>query len=139
MPGAGNSLEGLAPVTVLIAEGHHAYRELIRSVCEESPDLQVAAEFAEAGGAVSWWESHGTRLPQVVALDLAISGGDGLELARRLLEDAPDTAILGLADVVDDRTVLECLRGGLAGLVERSGDAKRLSAALHAITAGESG
>ncbi|HEY2803874.1 MAG TPA: response regulator transcription factor, partial [Actinomycetota bacterium] len=139
MPGAGGSLERLAPATVLIAEGHEAYRELIRSVCDASGELQVAAEFADAGGAVSWWERHPVRLPDIVALDLEISGTDGLELARRLLEDAPDTAVLGVSDVVEDRTVLDCIRAGLAGLVEREAGQERLSVALGALTRGASG
>jgi DNA-binding NarL/FixJ family response regulator len=139
MPGAGGSPDRLAPATVLIAEGHQAYRELIRSVCDDSAELQVAAEFSDAGGAVSWWERHPVRLPDIVALDLTISGMDGLELARRLLEDAPDTAILGISDRVDDRIVLECLRAGLAGLVEREAGPERLSAALGSLAHGESG
>jgi len=48
MPGAGGSPDRLAPATVLIAEGHQAYRELIRSVCDDSAELQVAAEFSDA-------------------------------------------------------------------------------------------
>jgi DNA-binding NarL/FixJ family response regulator len=139
MPGAEGSLERLAPATVLIAEGHEAYRELIRAECERSSELQVAADFSDAGGAVAWWERHPVRLPDVVALDLAISGGDGLELARRLLEDAPDTRILGIGDVLDDRTVLECIRAGLAGLVGRIAGPERLATALAALARGESG
>jgi DNA-binding NarL/FixJ family response regulator len=139
MPEAGGSPERLAPATVLIAEGHPEFRDLIRSVCEASDRLQIAAEFSNAGGAVAWWERHPVRLPDVVALDLSISGSDGLELAKRLLEDAPETAILGIANVVDDRTVLECLRAGLAGLVERAAGEERLSVALEALTRGEGG
>jgi DNA-binding NarL/FixJ family response regulator len=137
--GAGGSLERLAPATVLIAEGNEAYRELIRSVCEGSRELQIAAVFPDAGGAVSWWERHPVRLPEIVALDLASPGADGLELSRRLLEDAPDTRILGIADLAEDRTVLECIRAGLTGLVERAAGADRLSTALAALARGESG
>ncbi|MFL5737615.1 MAG: response regulator transcription factor, partial [Actinomycetota bacterium] len=139
MPGAEGSTSRLAPATVLIADGHEAYRDLMRAECERSSELQVAAEFSDAGGAVAWWERHPVRLPDIVVLDLAISGGDGLELARRLLEDAPDTRILGVADVLDDRTVLECIRAGLAGLVERVAGPERLAAALAALAYGESG
>src|SRR3954470_1743018 len=139
MPGADGSPERFSPATVLIAEGHQSYRELVRAECERSRDLQIAAEFSDAGGAVAWWERHPVRLPDIVALDLAIHGADGLELARRLLEDAPDTAILAIADAVEDRTVLECLRAGLAGLVERVAGPERLSAALAALVRGESG
>src|SRR4051794_19392128 len=139
MPGSADPPERLAPATVLIAEGHRSYRELIRAECERSRDLQIAAEFSDAGGAVAWWERHSVRLPDIVALDLAIHGADGLELARRLLEDAPDTAILGISDVVEDRTVLDCIRAGLAGLVERDAGPERLSAALGALARGESG
>ena len=58
---------------------------------------------------------------------------------RALLEDAPDTAILGISDRVDDRTVLECLRAGVAGLVEREAGPERLSASLGTLAHGESG
>jgi DNA-binding NarL/FixJ family response regulator len=139
MPGSADPPERLAPATVLIAEGHQSYRDLIRAECERSRDLQMAAEFSDAGGAVAWWERHPVRLPDIVALDLAIHGADGLELARRLLEDAPDTAILGIADAVEDRAVLDCIRAGLAGLVERAAGPERLSTALAALARRESG
>ena len=126
-------------MSVLIAEGHPDYRELVRRACEESGSLSVAGEFEDASGAVGWWERHPASLPDIVALDLALPGADAMELARRLLEDAPDTAILALADAVDDRMVLECLRAGVAGLAERSAGLERLSAALASLVRGEGG
>jgi DNA-binding NarL/FixJ family response regulator len=127
------------PRSVLIAEGHPVYRELVRHACEDGSGLRVAAEFEDASGAVGWWERHPADLPDIVALDLTLPGADAMELARRLLEDAPDTAVLALADAVEDRTVLECIRAGIAGLVERSGGVGRLSASLAAVASGVSG
>ena len=127
------------PASVLIAESHAVYREIVRHVCEESGSLLVAEEFEDADAALGWWERNPARLPDVVVLDLALPGADAMELARRLLDDAPDTAILAVADAVDDRTVLECIRAGISGLVERSAGVERLSDALASLARGASG
>jgi DNA-binding NarL/FixJ family response regulator len=54
------------------------------------------------------------------------------------MADAPGVAILALSGAVDDRLLLECLRAGISGLVERSGGAEVLSSALRSLAAGES-
>jgi DNA-binding NarL/FixJ family response regulator len=126
------------PTSVLIAEGHPVYRELVRRACEVPPPLQVSAEVGDADAALTWWERRPPGQPDLVALDLELPGAEGLDLARRLIADVPRVAVLALSDVVDDRLVLECLRTGISGLVERSGGAEPLSAALRSLAAGES-
>ena len=55
------------PRSVLIAEEHPAYRELVRRACEVAHGLRVAAEFEDASGAVGWWERHPADLPDIFA------------------------------------------------------------------------
>jgi DNA-binding NarL/FixJ family response regulator len=128
---------GLDPAArVLIAESHPTHRELIREACEASPLLEVAAEVSDADEALSWWER--STAPDLIVLDLGLPGADGLELARKMLSDAPGAAVLAVTDAADDRLVLECLRAGVSGLVERATEPDRLAEALLALARGES-
>ncbi|MDP9296535.1 MAG: response regulator transcription factor, partial [Actinomycetota bacterium] len=95
------------PTSVLIADGHPVFRELVRRACEATPPLEVSAEVGDADEALTWWERRPPGQPDLVALDLELPGADGLDLARRLIADAPGVAILALAETVGDRLVLE--------------------------------
>src|SRR3954465_7408314 len=132
MPEAEGSVGPARAVSVMVAESDAAYRALIRQVCEASPWLEISVEAADADEALSWWERPETT-PDLVVLDLSLPGADGLELARKLVSEAPGSAFLGVAAVADDRLVLECLRAGVSGLVERTAGAERLSDALLAL------
>jgi DNA-binding NarL/FixJ family response regulator len=126
------------PTSVLIADGHPVFRKLIRQACEATPPLHVSAEVGDADEALTWWERRPSDQQGLVALDLELPGADGLDLARRLIADAPGVAILALAEAIDDRLVFECLRAGISGLLERSVGVEGISTALRSLSAGES-
>jgi DNA-binding NarL/FixJ family response regulator len=137
MPEAEGTLGPAGAASVMVAESRASYRELIREVCDASSSLEISVEVTDADQALSWWERPDSA-PDLVVLDLSLPGADGLELARKLVSEAPGSAVLGVEEAADDRLVLECLRAGVSGLVERAAGAVRLSEALLALATGGS-
>jgi two-component system response regulator MprA len=88
---------------ILVADDDPALRDALRRALRlEGYDVDVAAGGAEALETLA--ESRGGR-PDLLVLDVAMPGVDGLEVARRLRSDGNRIPILMLTarDAVDDR------------------------------------
>src|SRR5688572_16632780 len=82
---------GARPVRVLVVEDDEEIAQVLqRSLRLEGYDVKLAAD-----GVAALEETH-AFLPDVILLDLGLPRLDGIDVARRLREDADDTPILML-------------------------------------------
>jgi DNA-binding NarL/FixJ family response regulator len=70
-------------------------------------------------------------------MDLNMPGLGGIETTRRLLADAPDTAVLVLTMSADDGSVHGALRAGARGYLVKGAAGERILAAVRAVAGGE--
>lgn len=75
--------------------------------------------------------------PDVMVLDIAMPGMNGVEVARRLRRDLPHIRILALSAYVDKRFVQEMLKAGAAGYVTKAAAATELPRAIRAVAEGQ--
>ena len=76
---------------VVIADDEPLARERLRSLLAEQPDVEVVAEAVDGHGALHACAEH---MPDVVLLDIAMPGIDGLETARHLAEFDPRPVVV---------------------------------------------
>lgn len=76
---------------VLIADDEPIARERLRALLAEHADMTLVAEAGDGEEALRACEEHA---PDVVLLDIAMPGMDGLEAARRLAEASPRPAVV---------------------------------------------
>ncbi len=74
------------PIRVVIADDHAMVREGARRILETHPDLRVVGETDRADGVV---ELARSVTPDVVLLDVRLSGESGIETARRISLNPP--------------------------------------------------
>jgi two-component system, NtrC family, response regulator AtoC len=75
--------------SVLIADDEALIRRSVRALLvDEGFEVQAAASGAEA------WTRFQEMRPDVVLLDLVLGDADGLELLRRMKQEAPDTKVI---------------------------------------------
>jgi DNA-binding NarL/FixJ family response regulator len=103
-------------IAVLIADDHAMMREGLRSILEKAPegDLRVVAE-APDGRTVL--KLVGERRPDVVIMDVALPGLNGIETTRRLLAAHPRVRVIALSTHADKRFVMAMLEAGALGYV----------------------
>lgn len=79
------------PMKVVIADDEPLARERLRMLLAEQPGVQLVAEAVDGHGALHACAEH---LPDLVLLDIAMPGIDGLEAARHLAAFEPRPAVV---------------------------------------------
>jgi len=113
------SLE-LAPIRVLIVDDHPMVRRGLRSLLSSYPDIKVVGE-AEDGTAAL--QAATELAPHVILLDIQMFGVDGIEIASRILRNAPQVKIIILTAYDNEEYILGAFRAGAyAYLLKNSSD-----------------
>jgi DNA-binding NarL/FixJ family response regulator len=121
-------------IRVLIADDDEHLRELVRALLDREPDFAVIAEVADGTAAV---EAATTHRPDVVLLDLAMPGMDGLEALPLIKQGCPTAflVVLSGAGVTSD-TGTRALRLGAQGYFDKAGSVTRVAERLREMLRG---
>ena len=121
-------------ITVLLADDHALVRRGFRRLLEDDPSIEVVGEASNGEEAV---QLTGTLRPQVVVMDAAMPGLNGLAATRTILAQTADVAILMLSMHSEDTLVRQALDAGARGYVLKNAIDLDLAAAVKRIAAGE--
>jgi DNA-binding NarL/FixJ family response regulator len=121
---------GNAPLRVLLADDHQLVRDALRLMLEMEPDIQVVAE-----------ASNGNDVPRlaremkvdVVCMDIAMPGMNGIETTEKLMAVCPTVKVIGLSAYVDQRFILDMLQAGAVGYVTKADAGEELLRAIRAV------
>jgi DNA-binding NarL/FixJ family response regulator len=120
-------------ITVLLAEDHTVVREGLRKLLQAESDIEVVGEAGTGRQAVQLTR---TLQPEVVVMDIAMPGLNGLEATRQILHGLPGARILILSAHSDDAYVERAMELGAAGYLIKQTSARYLSEAIRAIRQG---
>jgi len=122
-----------APTRVLLVDDHDVFRHgLAQLLGDEGLDVVAEASGGEAGVRLA-----AELAPDVVLMDLAMPGMDGVAATRAIAAtaEAPAVVVLTLSD--DDGSMLEALLAGAAGYVLKDATLEQIVAAVQAAAAGD--
>lgn len=120
------------PWRVLLADDHPPTRAGVRYTLEAA-GMVVCAEAADADGAV---DAALRERPDVCLLDIHMPGS-GINAARAITRELPDTRVVMLTVSRDDEDLFEALRAGASGYLLKDMDPDRVPNALEGVLAGE--
>ena len=122
-------------ITVLLVDDHALVRRGFRRMLEDEPDMDVVGEAGDGEEAIKLArELH----PQVVVMDCALPGTNGLLATRQIVEDSPGTAVLMLSMHTENTWVRQAIDSGAKGYVLKNALELELGAAIRKVAAGES-
>ncbi|MGI8863295.1 MAG: response regulator [Solirubrobacteraceae bacterium] len=119
---------------ILVADDHGIVRAGIKLLLERQPDLQVVAEAADGVEAV---EQALRASPGLCILDVSMPLMTGLEAARAIRSQRPDTRVLMLSMHDDEHYLFEALKAGASGYVLKREADQDLVGAVRAVGRGE--
>lgn len=117
-------------VRVLLADDHQLVRDALRLMLDMEPDIEVVGQ-----------ASSGTEVPRlarqlqadVVCMDIAMPGMNGIETTEKLLATCPDIKVIGLSAYLDQRFILDMLQAGAVGYVTKADAGEELLRAIRAV------
>ncbi len=122
------------PTRVLIVDDHTIVREGIVSLLRDQPDIQVVGESGEGRDALAKVEALS---PDVVVLDVALPGLNGLEVACQIQRDHSQCKVVMLTMYENEEYVRRAARYGVSGYVLKEAAGRDLVSAIQMARAGE--
>jgi two-component system, NarL family, nitrate/nitrite response regulator NarL len=124
---------GPAKLRVMLVDDHELVRTAVRQALT-APDVELVAEAASAEDALRL--APQVR-PDVMLVDIALPGMDGVELVRELAHRLPDTRIVMLTVSSAERDLVNAMHYGAAGYLTKDVSAEGLLRAVRSAYAGE--
>jgi len=121
-------------IQILIADDHVFYREGVRALLSNVPDIQVLGEASTGEEAVT---RTAELLPDIILMDLKMPGMNGIEATRRIMQAHPDMGVLVITMFDDDDSVFAAMRAGARGYLLKDADREELVRAITAVKRGE--
>ena len=121
-------------IRILLADDHTVVRKGLRLLLESHPGFQVIGDAADGRDAVSLAGEHA---PDVVVMDVAMPGLNGIEAARQISAKLPHTAIVFLSMHSDESYVLKALKAGARAYLLKDSAEHDLIAAVIAVSEGK--
>lgn len=101
---------------------------------EDESDMEVVGEAGDGEESIRLAKQlH----PQVVVMDCALPGLNGLQATRQIMEDLPDTAVLMLSMHTESTWVRQAVEAGAKGYVLKNALDLELGTAIRKVAAGE--
>jgi NarL family two-component system response regulator LiaR len=123
------------PIRVLVVDDHSLVRTGLELFLMAFDDLELVGEAASGEEAIRVC----CRLqPDVVLMDLAMSGMGGASATRTIREQCPQVRVIALTNFQDVAMVREALQAGAIGYLLKNVTADELAMAIRAAHAGRS-
>lgn len=122
------------PIKVLIADDHVFYREGVRALLSNVPDLEVVGEANNGEETILQADK---LQPNVILMDLKMPGMNGIDATRKINETQPNIGVLVITMFDDDDSVFAAMRAGARGYLLKDADKDEVVRAIVAVERGE--
>lgn len=120
-------------IKILIVDDHPMMREALRTALMEEPGLDVIGEASNGMEAITMAsETH----PDVILMDLLMSGMDGLEATTRIMEADANARVLVVTSLEDEEKILAAIQAGALGYFPKTAPRTFLLEAIHKVADG---
>jgi len=125
----------MSKIKVLITDDHAMFRQGVRTLLAAEPDLEIAGEAKDAAEAVNLSRQNH---PDVVLMDIGMTGMSSFEATRVIRKERPETRVVFLSMYDDDEYLAECVSIGASGYILKESPAEQLLTAIREVHRGGS-
>ncbi len=118
---------------ILIADDHAIFREGLRQILEDVPDLVVADE---ASGGQEVLDKVSKNDYDLLVLDIAMPGLNGLDTLKLLKTQKPKLRVLVLSMYPEEQYAVRAIKAGAAGYITKVSASEELIDAIRKISKG---
>ena len=118
---------------VFIVEDHAIFREGLKRVLSEMPDVELVGE---AGNGAEFLEKLKKVTPDIVLMDIQMPVMDGLEATDKALERDPSLKILVISMFGEEEYVYSMVEKGVSGFILKTSGILDLERAINRVAEG---
>ena len=118
---------------IVLVDDHVLVRAGIRALLERLPDVEVVAEASSGLEALAL---VGVHRPDVLMIDIAMQGLNGLEVSSRVAKEFPGVKVVILSMHANEEYVMRAMASGAVGYLLKDAASVELDLALKAIASG---
>jgi DNA-binding NarL/FixJ family response regulator len=119
---------------VVLADDHALIRAGLRALLQSLEGVQVVGEASNGHEALEVIER---QQPDIVLMDIAMPGLNGLEAATRIAKQWPTVRVIMLSMHANEEYIRQALSAGAAGYILKGAEPAELELALKAVLRGE--
>ena len=120
-------------IRLLIADDHALMRVGLKTMLKVQKDMSVVGEAANGEEAITRAEE---LKPDVIVMDLVMTGLSGVEAARRIRDAIPETRVVILTSYGTSDELRTAFADGVAGIQLKGSDPENLLSAIRAVAEG---
>jgi DNA-binding NarL/FixJ family response regulator len=121
-------------IKIILADDHKIVRDGLRALIEKEPDMAVVAEACDGRTTV---RKAKELMPHIIIIDISMPDLNGIEAARQIMSNTPNTKIIALSMHSDRRFVMNMLEAGAAGYLLKDSAFEELSMAIKTVLSGK--
>jgi len=101
-------------ISIVIVDDQSLLREGLQTLLQAEEGLQVVAACADGKEAL---QAVNRLKPDIVLMDIKMSGMDGIEAMKRIKQEHPGTAVLMLTTFAEERFIVDAMACGANGFL----------------------
>ncbi len=120
-------------IRIVLVDDHEMFREGLKQVLSATSDLIVVEEASNSQEAVDKVQHSN---PDVIVLDIAMPGRDGIEVLKQLKQMKPSLHFLILSMYPEDQYAFRAIKAGASGYLTKNKASRELIEAIRRIASG---
>jgi len=120
-------------IKVVVADDHTILRQGIKALLDNQEGIEVVGEAKDGREAIKTIEE---LLPDVILMDIAMPGLNGLEATRRIKKKFPKTKVVVLTMHANEEYIFQILNAGADGYLVKETAFQDLISAINAVHKG---
>lgn len=123
-----------AKIRILLADDHAVLRAGLKALLNAEPDMTIVGEAADGAEAL---REAARLLPDVVLMDISMTGTDGLAATRLIRQRCPEVRVVALTMHDNEEYLFKVLEAGGSGYVTKRAADTELIGAIRAVQRGD--
>ena len=125
------SITNKKAVRVLLVDDHESIRAGIRNVVDTMEGWEICGEASNGRDGVDLAVSI---KPDIVVMDMGMSGLNGLDATRQILKSCPETEVLIFTGIEEEKLIHQMFEAGARGYILKTDSRETVQAALRALS-----
>lgn len=117
-------------IRVMLVDDHSMVSEVLSALLAREPDMEVVAMAKNGREAIAAVKEV---RPDIIVMDVSMPEMNGLEACRRIMSEAPESRIIVLSMHAEKEYVVEALKAGAKGYIQKMSAFKTLVGAIRSV------